>query len=42
MKKYNSLEIEMVETIDIVTTSREVETEKIPFSAIDDTDSYQL
>ena len=42
MKKYNSPEIEIVETLDIVTTSGEVETEKIPFSAVDDTDSYQL
>ena len=42
MKKYHSPEIEIVEMLDIVTTSREVETDKIPFSAIDDTDSYQL
>ena len=42
MKKYNSPEIEIVEALDIVTTSREVETEKIPFSVVDDMDSYQL
>ena len=43
MKKYDSPEIEIVEAHDIVTTSTEVETEKIPFfSTIDDADSYQL
>ena len=41
MKKYNSPEIEIVETLDIVTTSSEVETETIPFYSLDD-GSYQL
>ena len=42
MKKYNSPKVEIVETLDIVTTSVEVETEKIPLYSVDDDDSYQL
>ena len=30
MKKYNAPEIEIVDAIDVVSTSSEVETEKIP------------
>ena len=42
MKKYKSPEIEIVETLDIVTTSTKVETEQIPFYSVDDAGSYQL
>ena len=42
MKKYNSPEIEIVETPDIVTSSREVETEKIPLYSVEETGTYQL
>ena len=42
MKKYNSPKIEIVETLDIVTTSTEVETEKIPLYSVDEASSYQL
>jgi hypothetical protein len=42
MKVYIAPQIEIVETLDIVTTSSEVETEKIPFASVDDMGSYQL
>ena len=42
MRKYNSLEIEIVEAPNIVTNSREVETEKIPLYSVDEIGSYQL
>lgn len=39
MKKYNSPEIEIIETPDIITTSSDVESELIPFAFVDDADS---
>lgn len=43
MKKYNSPEIEIVESINVVATSSEVESEKIPFTVSGDNyENYQL
>ena len=42
MKEYSSPEIRIFQTFDIVTTSKDVETEKIPFSSVDEADGYQL
>ena len=42
MEKYTSPEIEIVETLDIVTTSVDVESEFIPFDFSDDADGGQL
>ena len=41
MKKYNAPEIEIIDSPDVVSTSAEVETEKIPLSASDN-DLYNV
>ena len=42
MKKYSSIEIEILDAVNVVTTSLEVETENIPLFQKELTDSYQL
>ncbi len=37
MKKYNTPEIEIIDSPDVVVTSGEVETERIPLTASNDT-----
>ncbi len=37
MKKYNAPEIEIIDSPDVVVTSPEVETERIPLTATSDT-----
>ena len=40
MKKYETLEIELVKNVDVVATSGEVETEKIVFSSEYDPENF--
>ena len=42
MKKYNSPEVEIVDDLDVISTSSEVETEYIPFSNENKADFYEL